>query len=246
MRKYAALAVWNELISAYVARVDVKRDHLSIQLSAQSERDGRWHSEEQDERVHRDPQILVVPWKKTSTGQESIDCGLHQGRRQERERYRHIDLTNGAVLSGSDLLNIRDLSCDQLVEPVPPLRDRGDERGTGYVWSYAGFNSFGRDRATALSVHPTMKPVALVADALRDCSKRGEIVLDPFGGSGTTMIAAERSGRAARLIEIDPIYCDVIVRRWQTLSGKTAVLSESDETWAEVEGTRRPVDGVRE
>ena len=66
-----------------------------------------------------------------------------------------------------------------------------------------------------------MKPVALVADALRDCSKRGEIVLDPFGGSGTTMIAAERTGRTARLIEIDPIYCDVIIRRWQTLSGKS-------------------------
>ena len=63
-----------------------------------------------------------------------------------------------------------------------------------------------------------MKTVALVADALRDCSKRGEIVLDPFGGSGTTMIAAERCGRAARSIEIDPIYCDVIIRRWQTLA----------------------------
>jgi DNA modification methylase len=76
------------------------------------------------------------------------------------------------------------------------LGERGRYRTN--VWSYAGFNSFGRDRATALSVHPTMKPVALVAGALRDCSKRGEIVLDPFGGSGTTMIAAERSGRSAR------------------------------------------------
>jgi DNA modification methylase len=91
-----------------------------------------------------------------------------------------------------------------------------------------------------------MKPVALVADALRDCSKRGEIVLDPFGGSGTTMIAAERSGRAARLMEIDPIYCDVTIRRWQTLSGETAVLSESDETFAELEARCRPADGVRE
>lgn len=124
------------------------------------------------------------------------------------------------------------------------LGERGRYRTN--VWSYAGFNSFGRDRATALSVHPTMKPVALVADALRDCSKRGEIVLDPFGGSGTTMIAAERCGRAARLIEIDPIYCDVIIRRWQTLSGKTAVLSESDETWAEVEARCRAVDRVKE
>jgi DNA modification methylase len=124
------------------------------------------------------------------------------------------------------------------------LGERGRYRTN--VWSYAGFNSFGRDRATALSVHPTMKPVALVADALRDCSKRGEIVLDPFGGSGTTTIAAERSGRAAGLIEIDPIYCDVIIRRWQTLSGKTAVLSEPDEARVEVEARRRPADGVRE
>jgi DNA modification methylase len=91
-----------------------------------------------------------------------------------------------------------------------------------------------------------MKPVALVADALRDCSKRGDIVLDPFGGSGTTMIAAERTGRTARLIEIDPLYCEVIIRRWQMQSGKTAVLSESNETWAEVAAQRRPANGVRE
>jgi DNA modification methylase len=124
------------------------------------------------------------------------------------------------------------------------LGERGRYRTN--VWSYAGFNSFGRDRVTALNAHPTMKPVALVADALRDCSKRGEIVLDPFGGSGTTMIAAERTGRTARLIEIDPIYCDVIIHRWQTLSGKTAVLSESNETWDEVAAQRRLADGVRE
>jgi len=91
-----------------------------------------------------------------------------------------------------------------------------------------------------------MKPIALVADALRDCSKRGDIVLDPFGGSGTTMIAAERTGRTARLIEIDPLYCDVIIHRWQTLSGKTAVLSESNETWDEVAAQHRLADGVRE
>jgi DNA modification methylase len=60
------------------------------------------------------------------------------------------------------------------------------------------------------------------------------------------MIAAERTGRTARLIEIDPIYCDVIIRRWQTLSGKTAVHSESNETWNEVEAQRRPANGVRE
>ena len=62
-------------------------------------------------------------------------------------------------------------------------------------------------------MHPTVKPVALVADAIKDCSRRGEIVLDPFGGSGTTLIAAEKTGRLARLIEFDPAYCDTILRR---------------------------------
>ena len=164
------------------------------------------------------PKNMIV-WVKTNGGQGSF----------YRSQHEHIAVYVAGTATPTN--NFR-------------LGERGRYRTN--VWSYAGFNSFGRDRATALSVHPTMKPVALVADALRDCSKRGEIVLDPFGGSGTTMIAAERCGRAARLIEIDPIYCDVIIRRWQTLSGKTAVLSESDETWAEVEGTRRPVDGVRE
>ena len=67
-----------------------------------------------------------------STGQASINCGLHQVRCQERERYHHIDLTNGAVFSGSDLFGVRDCSRDQLIEPMPPLRDRGDELGTGF------------------------------------------------------------------------------------------------------------------
>jgi len=68
-----------------------------------------------------------------------------------------------------------------------------------------------------------VKPVALVADAIRDCSNRNHIILDPFGGAGTTMIAAEKTGRRARLIEIDPGYVDVAILRWQRLTGKTAV-----------------------
>ncbi|WP_436642156.1 site-specific DNA-methyltransferase [Microbaculum sp. FT89] len=91
------------------------------------------------------------------------------------------------------------------------------------VWEYAGANSFHAERLEELAMHPTVKPVALVADAIRDCSKRRDIVLDPFGGSGSTLIAAERTGRRARLVEIDPHYCDVIIRRWQTLTGKAAV-----------------------
>jgi DNA modification methylase len=91
------------------------------------------------------------------------------------------------------------------------------------VWTYAGSNAFGSDRLEELAMHPTVKPVALVADAIRDCSRRGDLVLDSFGGSGTTLIACERTNRKARLIELDPIYCDQIVRRWQTLTGGKAV-----------------------
>ena len=96
-------------------------------------------------------------------------------------------------------------------------------RNRSNVWTYAGANSFGADRLADLAMHPTVKPVGLVADAILDCSRRGELVLDSFGGSGTTLIACERTGRKARLIEIDPIYCDLTVRRWQKLTGKIAV-----------------------
>jgi DNA modification methylase len=96
-------------------------------------------------------------------------------------------------------------------------------RNRSNVWTYAGANSFGSDRLTDLAMHPTVKPVGLVADAILDCSRRGDLVLDSFGGSGTTLIACERTGRKARLIEIDPIYCDQTVRRWQKLTGRIAV-----------------------
>ena len=88
------------------------------------------------------------------------------------------------------------------------------------VWDYAGISSLGARRMEELSMHPTVKPVALVADAIRDCSRRGDIVLDTFGGSGSTLIAAETCGRQARLIEVDPIYCDTIIRRWESLHRK--------------------------
>ena len=106
------------------------------------------------------------------------------------------------------------------------------------VWSYPGVNTFGRDRAAALALHPTVKPVALVADAIRDVSRRKDIVLDPFGGSGTTLIAAERTGRRARLIELDPLYCDTICRRWAAFSGQEAILEGTDESFSEV-GAKR-------
>jgi len=90
------------------------------------------------------------------------------------------------------------------------------------VWDYAGVNTFGASRDADLAMHPTVKPVALIGDAIRDCSKRGDIILDMFGGSGSTLIAAEEAGRRARLIEYDPAYCDTIVARWERLTGKVA------------------------
>jgi DNA modification methylase len=96
------------------------------------------------------------------------------------------------------------------------------------VWDYAGISSLSATRADELEMHPTVKPVALIADAIRDCSRRGETVLDGFGGSGSTLIAAEMTGRVARLIEVDPGYCDTILRRFQAYTGKHPVLLESD------------------
>lgn len=95
------------------------------------------------------------------------------------------------------------------------------------VWDYAGISSIGAQRDEELAMHPTVKPVALVADAIKDCSRRGDIVLDPFAGSGTTLIAAEQTGRKARVIEYDPLYCDTIIRRFGALTGKAAIHAES-------------------
>ena len=97
------------------------------------------------------------------------------------------------------------------------------------VWDYPGVNTMRAGRLEELAMHPTVKPVGLVTDAIRDCSRRGGLVLDPFCGSGTTLIAAERTGRKARALEIDPIYVDVAVRRWQTYSGKPALLTPHNE-----------------
>lgn len=113
------------------------------------------------------------------------------------------------------------------------------------VWEYAGVNSMRRDRLDELAMHPTVKPCALVADALKDCSRVGALVLDPFSGSGTTLIAAERTGRRARAIELDPLYVDVAVRRWQSLTGKQALLEDSTITFEEIEETFTSPLGVQ-
>ena len=106
------------------------------------------------------------------------------------------------------------------------------------VWSYAGVNSFGEDRGD-LSLHPTVKPVAMVADAIRDCSHRKGIVLDAFLGSGTTLIAAEKTGRRGYGIEIDPAYCDVAIRRLRAVCGLEAILEANCQSFGDVEDARR-------
>lgn len=106
------------------------------------------------------------------------------------------------------------------------------------VWSYAGANAFSATRDDDLAMHPTVKPVALVADAILDCSKRKGLVLDAFGGSGTTLVAAERTGRRGAAIEIDPHYCDVIIRRLEKVAGLTARLEATGATFDEIAGER--------
>lgn len=103
------------------------------------------------------------------------------------------------------------------------------------VWDYAGVNTMRARRLDELAMHPTVKPVALVIDAIKDCSRRGDIVLDPFSGSGTTLIAAEKSHRCARVIEIDPIYVDVAIRRWQQLTGGSATHDASGRNFSDIE-----------
>ena len=92
-----------------------------------------------------------------------------------------------------------------------------------------------------------LKPVELVADAIRDCSRRRQIILDPFAGAGTTLIAAEKTGRQARVLELDPLYCDTIIRRWQKLTGKYAEHADTGLKFEDMEEQRlaeiRPTTG---
>jgi DNA modification methylase len=107
-------------------------------------------------------------------------------------------------------------------------------RSRSNVWHYAGVNTFRAGRLEELSAHPTVKPVALVADAIKDCTRRGDIVLDAFSGSGTTILAAERVGRRACGLEIEPRFVDLAVRRWQAFTRRDAIHDESGRTFDEL------------
>ncbi|WP_288903033.1 DNA methyltransferase [uncultured Sneathiella sp.] len=110
------------------------------------------------------------------------------------------------------------------------------------LWTYAGINSFGKTRDADLALHPTVKPVALVADALLDCSKRNGIVLDAFAGSGTTLIAAHKTGRRGYGIELDPRYCDVIVKRLAEAANAQAIHKQTSKPFDEMAAERTRVD----
>ncbi len=111
------------------------------------------------------------------------------------------------------------------------------------AWQYPGAGTVGTDARKMLEHHPTPKPVPMLADAIVDVTDRGDIVLDPFGGSDSTLIAAEQTGRIARIMELDPFYCDLIVRRWEQVTGDRAVFEATGETFAIVEARIRLENG---
>jgi hypothetical protein len=106
-------------------------------------------------------------------------------------------------------------------------------RSRSNVWTARGMAGWGGDRNELLALHPTVKPARLLADAILDASKRRDIVLDCFIGSGSTLIACEEIGRRCYGIELDPLYIDVAVRRWQNATGKDAVFAETSEIFNE-------------
>ena len=111
------------------------------------------------------------------------------------------------------------------------------------VWNYPGVNSSARrGRTRGLDLHPTVKPIAMVSDAILDVTQRGDIVLDPFCGSGTTILAAERTGRRGYAIELDPGHVDTAIDRWQRMTKQTAVHANG-KTFEEMRAERRREDG---
>jgi DNA modification methylase len=116
------------------------------------------------------------------------------------------------------------------------LGKRGRHRSN--VWTYPGASSLGSDARQGLQEHPTVKPTAMLQDALIDLSHRDDIILEPFGGSGSTLIACEKTGRVCCGIELDPLYVDVIIRRYQRVTEQEVILDETGETFDELEKRR--------
>lgn len=126
--------------------------------------------------------------------------------------------------------------------PGAPIKDRVKMGHFGRirnnVWTVPGMGSFGKGRKEALEAHPTSKPIQLLTEAIRDVTDRGDIVLDSFMGSGSCLIAAHKTGRVSRGLELDPLYVDTIVRRWQNYTGEDAILEGDGRTFAQLEEAR--------
>lgn len=146
--------------------------------------------------------LNLVVWSKTNAGMGSL--------------YR----------SAHELLPLYKKGSDQHVNNVE-LGKHGRWRSN--VWTYPGASSMGSDARKGLKDHPTVKPTTMLEDAILDLTRRGEIVLDPFLGSGSTLIAAEKAGRLCRGVELDPLYVDVILRRFEVVTGEVPVLLGADE-----------------
>lgn len=179
----------------------------SAGLAAAFSRDGALHYIAMDHRHLRelyaavDPiyseQLNLIVWAKTNAGMGSF------------YRSRHEFFALFKVGTAAHVNNVQ-------------LGRYGRNRSN--VWTYAGANTFRQGRDKDLADHPTIKPVQLLADAILDASRPGDIVIDGFGGSGSIILAAERTQRRARVIELEPKYVDVAIKRWSTLTGKQARL----------------------
>lgn len=156
--------------------------------------------------------INTVIWVKTNAGQGSFYRSQHE---------QILVFRNGAVPHRNNV----------------ELGRHGRNRTN--VWTFPGANTFRTGRMDDLRNHPTVKPTALVVEAIRDCTKRHDIVLDLFCGSGTTILAAEKIGRRCFAMEIDPLYVDLAIRRWQSLTGKDAILEATGETFDALATERR-------
>jgi DNA modification methylase len=151
--------------------------------------------------------LNIIVWNKTNAGQGSF----------YRSQHEFIPL-----------FKLGDAAHTNAVELGKYGRNRSN------VWTYPGANTFRKGRMADLAAHPTVKPVAMVADAIRDCTLPGEIVLDTFLGSGTTLLAAEKVGRRCMGIEIEPKFVDVAIRRWQDFTGLDAICAVTGRTFDEI------------
>jgi len=151
--------------------------------------------------VYKQPIVNLCVWKKTNAGMGSLYRSQHE---------LIFIFKNGTAPHQNNI----------------ELGKNGRYRTN--IWEYAGANSFGADRDESLAMHPTVKPVQMLADAILDTTCRGDIVFDGFLGSGSTLIAAERTGRICYGVELDCAYVDVIIRRWESISGERATLAGTD------------------